>query len=310
VASGDALQLGFHTDGTNSAGQVVSDSARAGTPGAQPDWRRTLHCIGDLHAGAITPARFDAVSRDLARLRAPALHLQVGDATERGDPREDELALEFLERLPGPWAVVLGNHDILRNARGVDDWARAYGQRSQNYTIDLDFARVIVVGPNRVESGQRAGRLSLATLAFLDRVLERGPENCWIACHWPLFHTVMGDPRRHFTSTMSAFYAKPDERIRELLAARPNARVWLSGHTHSPLSAPALIKRVRLGRSRSIVAINGSALVGVGKRRDPRDPLCSLFLTQRAGRIQLRCRDHRAGGWRRLQGRPVVEIST
>ena len=144
----------------------MSPSPRARTPAAQPDWRRTLHCIGDLHAGAITPARVDAVSRDLARLRAPALHLQIGDATERGSPREDELALAFLERLPGPWAVALGNHDILRNARGVDDWARAYGQPSQNYTVDLDFARVIVVGPNRVESGQRAGRLSRATLEF------------------------------------------------------------------------------------------------------------------------------------------------
>ena len=109
---------------------------------------------------------------------------------------------------------------------------------------------------------------------------------------------------------MTAFYAKPDERIRALLAARPNARLWPSGHTHSPLSAPGLIKRVRLAPKRSIVAINGSALVGVGKRRDPRDPLCSLFLTQRVGRIELRCRDHRAGGWRRLQGRPLVEIST
>jgi hypothetical protein len=292
-----------------SAGQVVNASPQAGTPAAQPDWRRTLHCIGDVHAGAITPARVDAVSRDLARLPAPALHLQLGDATDRGNPDEDELALAFLGRLPGPWAAVLGNHDILRNARGVDDWARAYGQSSQNYALDLDFARVIVVGPNRGEPGKRAGRLSLATLAFLDRALEGGPENCWIACHWPLFRTVMGDPRRHFTSTMSAFYAKPDERIRALLAARPNARLWLSGHTHSPLSAPGLIKRVRLAPKRSIVAINGSALVGVGKRPDRRDPLCSLFLTQQAGRIEVRCRDHRAGGWRRLKGMPVVKIS-
>lgn len=291
------------------AGQVVNASPQAGTPAAQPDWRRTLHCIGDVHAGAITPARVDAVSRDLARLPAPALHLQLGDATERGNPDEDELALAFLGRLPGRWAAVLGNHDILRNARGVDDWARAYGQSSQNYVLDLGFARVIVVGPNRGEPGKRAGRLSLATLAFLDRALEGGPENCWIACHWPLFRTVMGDPRRHFTSTMSAFYAKPDERIRALLAARPNARLWLSGHTHSPLSAPGLIKRVRLAPRRSIVAINGSALVGVGKRPDRRDPLCSLFLTQQAGRIEVRCRDHRAGGWRRLKGMPVVEIS-
>jgi hypothetical protein len=128
---------------------------------------------------------------------------------------------------------------------------------------------VIVIGPDRTEPGRRAGRLSSATLGFLARELEQGPERCWIACHWPLFRTVMGDPRLHYTSAMAAFYAKPDERIRELLARHRNASVWLSGHTHSPLSAPGVIKRVRLARDRAIVAINTSALVGIGKRRNP-----------------------------------------
>ena len=49
-----------------------------------PDWERTVHCLGDLHAGAITRARMDAVSRDIELLGPPALHLQVGDATENG----------------------------------------------------------------------------------------------------------------------------------------------------------------------------------------------------------------------------------
>jgi hypothetical protein len=98
--------------------------------------------------------------------------------------------------------------------------------------------------------------------AFLDRELERGPKNCWIACHCPLFRSVMGDSRRHFTSAMSAFYAKPDDRIRALLSEHPNARLWLSGHTHSPLSARGPIKRVPLAPKRSIVAINGSGLSG------------------------------------------------
>jgi hypothetical protein len=119
----------------------------------------------------------------------------------------------------------------------------------------------------------------------------------------------MGDPRLHFTSAMAAFYAKPVEGIRDVLRGHPNARLWLSGHTHSPLSAPGLIKRVRLGSRRSIVAINTSALVGIGKRRDPRAPLCSLYLTKRPGRIEVRSRDHRNGRWRNLRGRPVVEVS-
>jgi hypothetical protein len=108
---------------------------------------------------------------------------------------------------------------------------------------------------------------------------------------------------------MAAFHAKPDRRIREILARHRNARVWLSGHTHSPLSAPGLIKRARLAPRRTILAVNTSALVGIGKRRNPRAPLCSLYLTHRRDRIEVRARDHRPGEWRNIRGRRVVEIA-
>jgi hypothetical protein len=108
---------------------------------------------------------------------------------------------------------------------------------------------------------------------------------------------------------MAAFHAKPDERIRELLRGHANAKLWLSGHTHSPLSAPGLIKRARVGPKRSIVTLNASALVGIGKRRNPRAPLCSLYLTHRPGRIEIRARDHRAGEWRNVRGRSLVVMS-
>jgi 3',5'-cyclic AMP phosphodiesterase CpdA len=273
-----------------------------------PDWERTVHCIGDLHAGAITGTRIDAVSRDVERLGRPALHLQIGDATEDGSAAQDRLAIRFLDRLPAPWFTLLGNHDILHNKRTPAAWARAYGQSGHNLSIDLEFVRLILIGPDRTEPGRAAGRLSPLTLEFLDERLADAPGDCWIACHWPLFRTVMGDPRLHFTSEMAAFHAKPDRRIRAILARHGNAKVWLSGHTHSPLSAPGLIKRVRLARGNTIFAINTSALVGIGKRRNPRAPLCSLYLTQHAGRIEVRARDHRAGAWRNIRGRRVVEL--
>jgi hypothetical protein len=120
----------------------------------------------------------------------------------------------------------------------------------------------------------------------------------------------MGDPRLHFTSAMAAFHVKPDDRIRDLLASHRNAKLWLSGHTHSPLSAPGFIKRARLARRRTILAVNTSALVGIGKRRNPRAPLCSLYLTHHPGHLEIRARDHRAGSWRNLRGERVVQLST
>jgi 3',5'-cyclic AMP phosphodiesterase CpdA len=287
----------------------VTTSGGASAPRFDPDWEHTVHCLGDLHAGAITDVRLNAVRRDIERLSAPALHLQIGDATERGTEAQDKLALGFLKHLPGPWVAALGNHDILHNERRRADWARVYGQPSQNFTVDLGFVRVVVIGPSRTEPGRRAGRLSIATLSFLERELADAATDCWIACHWPLFGTVMGDPRLHFTSTMPAFHAKPDEAIRDVLRRHPNAKLWISGHTHSPLSAPGLIKRVRLAPRRSLVAINTSALVGIGRRRDPRAPLCSLYLTHRPGALEIRARDHRNGRWRNLRGRPVVKVS-
>lgn len=245
--------------------------------------------------------RRQAVSRDLDRLGTPALHLQLGDMTESGTEAQDRLALAFLGALPGPWATALGNHDILRNARTASAWARAYGQSGSNFSVDLDFARVILIAPDRSEPGGAAGRLSPATLDFLDDQLAQGPADCWVACHWPLFRTVMGDPRLHYTSAMEAFHAKPDRTIRALLGRHANARLWLSGHTHSPLSAPGLIKRVRLAHHRTLMTINASALIGIGKRRDPRAPLCSLYLTRLRNRIEVRCRDHRAGRWRSVR---------
>jgi 3',5'-cyclic AMP phosphodiesterase CpdA len=270
------------------------------------DWARTVHGVGDLHAGAIAPDRLSTVLDDVLTLPTPALHLQIGDATEHGTAAEDEIALDWLARLPGPHRTILGNHDILHNRRTHGQWARAYGRRSKNWVVDLPFARIVAVGPDRNFPGERAGLLTPATLAWLDRELERSPRDCWIASHWPLLGTVLGDPKRLFTSTMSSFHAKPDGELRALLARHRNAKAWLSGHTHSPLSAPGFITRTRLAGRRTILAVNLSALIGVGKTRKPGDPLRSVYLTHRPDSMEVRFRDHRSGAWVAVGGKRVV----
>jgi 3',5'-cyclic AMP phosphodiesterase CpdA len=272
------------------------------------DWARTVHGIGDLHAGGIQRVRVTTMLDDVQTLPAPAAHLQIGDATERGLPDEDALARDWLDRLPSPVHTVLGNHDVMRKRRTAQEWAEAYGLDSPNQVIDLPFLRIVAPAPDRAQTAERSGTLSPETLAWLEGRLEDAGRDCWIACHWPLYKTVMGDRRKVFTSAMRSFYAKPGPQIRALLARHPNAKAWISGHTHSPLSAPGLISRVRLPRDRSIAAINLSAIVGVGKQRDPEDPICSLYLTPRPGRIEIRFRDHRAGRWKAVGGRRVRTV--
>jgi 3',5'-cyclic AMP phosphodiesterase CpdA len=265
---------------------------------APADWARTVHGVGDLHAGAIRRARAERVLDDVAVLGTPALHLQIGDATEHGIADEDRAARRWLSSLPGPHHTILGNHDILHNRRTPAQWARAYGYASKNYVVDLPFVRVIAVGPDRALHGRRSGRLSPATLAWLEDQLAGAPGDCWVACHWPLRRTVLGDPRKLFTSAMESFHVKPDGEIRARLARHRNAKAWLSGHTHSPLHAPGFVTHAHLNRGRSLLSVNLSALVGVGKQREPRDPLCSVYLTHRPGTIEVRFRDHRARVWR------------
>jgi hypothetical protein len=54
--------------------------------------------------------------------------------------------------------------------------------------------------------------------------------------------------------------------------------------------------------------VNLSALVAVGKTREPSDPLCSLYLTHAPGKIDIRFRDHRAGAWIAPHKRKVVSV--
>lgn len=273
------------------------------------DWTRTIHGIGDLHAGGVKRPRVSALLDDVKTLRTPALHLQIGDVTQNGLPEEDVLALRWLGRLPGPHHAVLGNHDVMRNKRTAQQWAEVYGYESPNYVIDLPFLRIICVAPDRDLPKPQSGTLSDATLEWMRLRLERSDgRDCWIACHWPLKKTVMGDTATHYTSTMKSFFAQPDGRIRALLARHPNAKAWLSGHTHSPIGAPGLVTRAPLARNRSILSVNLSAIVYTGKQRQETDPVRSVYLTHLPGKIEVRFRDHGTRQWKALNGRRVITV--
>lgn len=72
---------------------------------------RTLAHISDLHFNSIDHAAADGLLRDLTDLH-PSLVVVSGDLTQRARAGQYQAAAAFLHRLPTPYLVVPGNHDI------------------------------------------------------------------------------------------------------------------------------------------------------------------------------------------------------
>jgi hypothetical protein len=212
-----------------------------------------------------------------------------------------------MNSLGGKWYTALGNHDIEQNARTAAAWAAAYGLASKNYTADLGFAKLIFVGPDSIGATMT---LSAATLTFLTNELANAGKHCFVICHAPLYNTVVGSTTGAgavWSSTETFFSVYPDADIRAILNAQPNAKAFISGHTHSPLGAPGFIKSESVG-TRNVICINCSATFYTGRTYENFDPIITLFLTHTGSNLEIRFRNHGAGVWDTLGGSRVVTM--
>lgn len=72
---------------------------------------RTLIHITDLHFGKIAPGVLHRLEEQIALMR-PDMCIISGDLTMRSRPDEWRQARAFLDRLPVPYMVIPGNHDL------------------------------------------------------------------------------------------------------------------------------------------------------------------------------------------------------
>ena len=185
------------------------------------------------------------------------------------------LAKRWLGRLPARHHTVLGNHDLMHNNRTPKQWAAVYGYESQNYVVDFPTCGSSRSAPTAThEKPERSGTLSANTLKWLfGEDPQRARQD--VLDRLPLAVPGNGEGRHGH-----ALHLGHDEVLRQarrcafgaLLARYPNAKAWLSGHTHSPIDAPGLVTRAKLPGGKKIVSVNFSAIVGVGKKRDASRP--------------------------------------
>jgi 3',5'-cyclic AMP phosphodiesterase CpdA len=135
---------------------------------------RTIAHISDLHFGREDARVADALLDDLEG-HAPSLVAVSGDLTQRARIVEFQAARAFLDRLPAPWLVVPGNHDV-----PLYDVVRRFARPLHRYqafiTPDLSpvyrDAEIAILGVNTARSLTfKHGRISESQVTNLRRQL-------------------------------------------------------------------------------------------------------------------------------------------
>lgn len=260
----------------------------------------TINVIGDLHHGWTPTARLDAAKADLIASASSCAHrVYLGDLTDLGtNATYRSAAYAFLHDIGGSFDYVYGNHDYsgISVATINAEWG---DYAALNWVRDLPFCRIIGLNNNQITDGNQPCTLSPATLAWLGDRLAETAKLCVIATHAPLMNTVAS----WYTSFGLFFSTQPDADFRAVLDAHANARVVVSGHTHSKYDATGAVSRVAM-TGHDVLAINASAIAYVTDPGPPSSPsdslddiLCSPFLTFQPDRIEIRWRNHATGTW-------------
>ena len=277
-----------------------------------PPADRTLHAIGDVQGATVS--RMDIMMADLAR---DVLHdvprVTLGDCTANGTSGDDSYFLtNFANRIPGGVYRVLGNHDVgnsIPQNRTAAAAAAALGMPAKDYTVDLDFAVLIILSMDELHPFSSVGCVYHdSTLTWLDGQLQtHSNKPCILAAHAPLMNTVRRGPgaEGNADSANYGWFAMDeasltgtwsDAAIRAVIADNANVVAWLSGHTHSVLDSKDIAKAETIG-GRQILALNTSSILNPGVLAKWTTGIASPFVTVYDDRLEVRWRNHGAHQW-------------
>lgn len=278
-----------------------------------------------LHAHRMAPMFQDV--RALWRSEgAPAFYVAPGDIVDRGAPENYKLAKHDLAAQLGnvPLYPGIGNHeyqpenkeDIIHTA---EEFSAFWGKPVRYTWMVNDVACIMLDQPFPFLPGERREYphvvFSDETLAFLDTALTQHANQLTIIfAHCPLHNTVLDrDPERNLDddSLDPFFFVENSESVRAILARHSNAKLYISGHTHSGWGSPQLIFTEHLG-DHTITHVNLMSPWYTGRKHGPRlspdrstleycpdepDVLASFAFHIYRDRAVIRVRDHRAQVW-------------
>lgn len=207
---------------------------------------RTLAHISDLHFGRIDPAVVEGLLGDLI-VNRPDLVVISGDLVQRAKTRHFLEARAFLERLPFPYLVVPGNHDIpVYNVfdRFLDpfrNYKRYISRDLSPFHIDAEIA---VLGLNTARSvilDFSHGRINKAQIGRVCEVFKELPGHVFkvLFTHHP-FLPPPDAPRTRLVSRHKLALPALEEAGVDLL---------LAGHLHKAYSGDLATFHTQVARS-------------------------------------------------------------
>jgi 3',5'-cyclic AMP phosphodiesterase CpdA len=224
--------------------------------------RRVIMQISDIHLGPhFNVERGELIVREAEEIK-PDLLVIAGDLVMRADYVEQwKAAREYLQRLPHPKLIVMGNHDVPQLnqvARYLWPTARFRKYISPELNPVWECADVVVVGLNTARSfAIESGKLSERQIDWMERTLSRYPAHyCKIVV---MHHHVLRPPGDREKKRI----VNADKTIAAM--DRAGAELVLCGHIHTSFLGNTLEVAANL-RAGTIIAQSGTATSTRGRR--------------------------------------------